>query len=93
MPNEAETMRFRSPGAKCDGVDESLAVTSSASESSAVPALRDLQGWKSPLVHDSEHRRDKLCKTNRALETETDERNQEAPTLINCLRTELKCFP
>ena len=85
MPNDAETASAGDLCVLADCGDTSLAVFSSASESGAVPSRRDSQRVKSRLIHMSEHLREKLRKTKQALDAETEERKQEAPTLQKLL--------
>ena len=54
---------------------------SSASESSSPVTRRDLHRAKRGLIHVSEHLREKLKRTKQALDEETEQRKQEAPTL------------
>ena len=81
MPNDAETASAGDPSVQADCGDTSPAMLSSATESSAVPTRRDPQRVKSRLVNVSEHLREKLHKTKKALEAETEERKQEAVAL------------
>ena len=58
---------------------------SSASESSSPVTRRDLHRAKRGLIHVSEHLRDKLMKTKKALDEETERRQMEEPNLRKLL--------
>ena len=81
-----------SPSAPPGVGEESPAMprVSSASESSSPVTRRDLHRAKRGLIHVSEHLRDKLIKTKKALDEETERRRMEEPNLRKLLEDRME---